>query len=779
MLNIKTTMLAILICTSQQIISQSNNISGEVIDNTTGMAISNVVVGVINTNNITVTDENGLFHLSIKNTNEVKLIFSHISYINMEVKITPEIMKSPIIIKLEKDALNLGVIEIMGEKNIRTPFSIAKIDIKQLDETNLTDIGAVLAMEPNIGGVRKGATGIDPVVRGFKYSQVSVQLNDGTRIEGGCPNRMDPTASHININDISSISIYKGPFVLKYGSGFGGLIILETHKPIFYNKYENHISLILGGQTNQQGTRTGIRVVGGNSIISYLFSTNWNKYGDYTAGNGDIIKASSNNYNVVGGIGIRPASGHVINLSVDRSWGRNVDFPTLPMDERKDDTQIFQLSYLASNFKNSVNFIKVAAYYSDVNHVMDNKNRPFSDTVVAISSIHAIVNGGKVALNMDVFKGNLEFGSNFEQIRKDGNRDKQLIMQPNLPSITENLWNNAKINNLGIYAEYQKIINRLNWVIALRTDFNSAKSDPMLRVTKNGDLVYENTDTDSEYFNLSFSAGLSWQINLKSEINFSVGKGTRSPDMTERFIILLPVGYDPYDYLGNPKLLPENNHELDIGYTHDCTRSGYFNASVFFSYVTDYISAVILPPSQVKPQTSGVLGVKKFINIDEAYLYGFEILYNTPQKNKWQIKFNTAYTAGVNPTAIKYVYDNGEIIDEISIHNDPLPEIPPLESNIWFRYKFFKNRLTPEINIRMVAKQNKISKAYDEQNTPGFNLINFKVSYVYSQRLNINLGVNNIFDINYYEHLNRRIIGTHSPFYEPGRLFYTNLIINL
>jgi iron complex outermembrane receptor protein len=319
----------------------------------------------------------------------------------------------------------------------------------------------------------------------------------------------------------------------------------------------------------------------------------------------------------------------------------------------------------------------------------------------------------------------------------------------------------------------------VSWIFAARTDFNSATSNPMLRLKPNGTTVYENNDTESSYINFSFSAGANWQLNSSNKVSISIGKGTRSPDMIERYIILLPVGYDPYDYLGNPQLKPETNHEIDFGYEFNNDKFGNFTASIFFSYVTQYISTELVPPSQVMPQTKGVLGVKTFINIDDAYLTGFEITYNTPLKNRWQIKFNSAYTMGINPSATAYIVENGDIIGEEIIKNDPLPEIPPFESNLWFNYSFFKRKLIPEINLRMVAPQNLVSVAYNEDTTPGFTVINFKINYTYNTQLQINFGVNNLLNLNYYEHLNRRIIGTNSPFLEPGRLFYTNLIIKL
>lgn len=775
MKTIRFIILLALAILSQQIVAQSVTVSGFIIDMNTKQPISNAEIEVLNSNQSTISNSNGSF--SVKNINQASniLVIHHVSYMDKRVKLNSDTIS--ILVELKPSILNLDEVEIHALFDKQLPFSVSKIDLRKIEETNISDIGEIIAQEPNIGAIRKGATGLDPVVRGFKYSQVGVQINGNTRIEGGCPNRMDPTASHVNINDINNISIYKGPFALKYGVNFGGIINLSTNKPLFYNKFENHVSIILGGQTNHSGYKTGIRINGGNKSISYLVSVNRNKYGDYTSGNGIIIPSSSYNYNVSMAMGFVPLDGHFINISMDRSWGRNVDFAALPMDERMDDTKVGEFSYQITRLIKPINLIKINAYFSDVNHEMDNKNRPFSDTVVAISKIHAKNTGGRIAANINLMDGLLDVGGNYEHINKYGDRDKWLMMQHDLPSFSENIWNNATIDNMGIFAEYQKTYKRIDWIISARLDFNYANSDPMYRNKPSGNPVYYNDNTKSNFTNFSFSSGISWNINDVNKLSIAIGKGTRSPDMTERFIMLLPVGYDNYDYLGNPDLLPETNHEIDFGYNFINDRFGTLTTSIFFSYVTNYISAVRVPPSEVMPQTKGVLGVKMFTNIPEAYLTGFEINYSTSGKTKWQFVFNSAYTIGKNPETTVYTIEDGSVVDESTVKNDPLPEIPPLEANIWFKYKFYNNKLIPEIHVRLVASQNQISKAYSEEITPGFSLLNLKINYVYSTTLHVNFGVNNILDTEYYEHLNRRIIGTKDPFLEPGRVFYTNLII--
>ena len=82
------------------------------------------------------------------------------------------------------------------------------------------------------------------------------------------------------------------------------------------------------------------------------------------------------------------------------------------------------------------------------------------------------------------------------------------------------------------------------------------------------------------------------------------------------------------------------------------------------------------------------------------------------------------------------------------------------------------------MNVRYSAAQNRVSKAMQELTTPAFTLLDMSVSYRYNANFRIVGGVNNALNRAYYEHLNRRVLGTDSRIYEPGRVFFTNLIFN-
>jgi len=121
---------------------------------------------------------------------------------------------------VEEKVVELDEVEVLSESILKSTYKISHLSKTKIEQMQMHDIGKLLTSQPNISGIKKGSVGIDPVMRGFKYSQLLVLLNSNTKIEGGCPNRMDPTFSHISKNNINDIIILRGPYALKYGANF-------------------------------------------------------------------------------------------------------------------------------------------------------------------------------------------------------------------------------------------------------------------------------------------------------------------------------------------------------------------------------------------------------------------------------------------------------------------------------------------------------------------------------------------------------------------------------
>ena len=138
-----------------------------------------------------------------------------------------------------------------------------------------------------------------------------------------------------------------------------------------------------------------------------------------------------------------------------------------------------------------------------------------------------------------------------------------------------------------------------------------------------------------------------------------------------------------------------------------------------------------------------------------------------------------AYTYGYVPSTVKYIVNGTNITGDTVLKNDALSEIPPFEATISLFYKFLKGKLVPKISARFVADQRHVSEAFYEPYTPGFALLNFSIKYDIVKYVSVSCGVNNILDRSYYEHLNRKVLGTSIKLYEPGRVFFINIKLKI
>ncbi len=751
--------------------AQETVIHGTVLNCKTKEPIHLAEVVVWPANKGTVTDVRGDFSLKVFLNKTDSVFFQYMGF--KQKKIAVKRFKHPFVICLSPERKMLNEVEI-NEKNIRESELYTEVlSAKALDKVSVTDLGAALREVANVSAIKKGASGVDPVVRGFKFDQLNILIN-GAAIEGGCPNRMDPPTSHFDVQDVVDIKVFKGPFALQYGTNFGGVILINTVSPVFYPKFETHFNFTAATQTNHLGNDFSAHVFGGNKWFYYKAGYTQSDFGDYKTGADKIVPGNIHRKGTSFALAFRPGKNQLLTLNGNLSQGKNIDFPTLSMDERQDDTRLYNISYKVVRRNKTLHTFYVNFYSAAVNHLMDNKNRPFSDTVTAVSAIKALTRGVNMKTGFKLLGGTLGMGVNYRNVFKNGTRDKYLLLQPGLPVKSEKLWNNASTDNVGFFATFEKSVCAVKWTVAGRIDYNMAASGALQREVGGG-----GSDTKSHFLNFSFSASVSKEISRRSTLSLSLGSGTRSPNLTERYIILLPVGSDPYDYLGNPYLKPETNYEIDAGYLFHSEKTGDVLAKLFFSYVTHFIGAEFVPAAEMKPATRGVLGVKRFANIPQVYLAGFEISWHTPEKTRWHAGVSVNYTAGINPDADVPVFSYGKIIGTEEIGKDPLPEMPPAECNVFVRYDLFRGRLVPDASLRLVAAQTRISKAYMESGSPGFVLMGLGLRYELRKFISFYGGIKNLFNTNYYEHLNRILVSSGAPLYEPGRIFFIKMKVDL
>ena len=119
----------------------------------------------------------------------------------------------------------------------------------------------------------------------------------------------------------------------------------------------------------------------------------------------------------------------------------------------------------------------------------------------------------------------------------------------------------------------------------------------------------------------------------------------------------------------------------------------------------------------------------------------------------------------------------------------PLAQTPPLDGRFGVIYEH--GTFAATFAGRAVAAQTRIDPGYgnspgidNPDPTPGFATANMSMTWKPVRQAQLSLGIDNIFDLTYYEHLSRRI-GDMPPGFvnfgrlnEPGRAFWSRIVLN-
>jgi len=150
-------------------------------------------------------------------------------------------------------------------------------------------------------------------------------------------------------------------------------------------------------------------------------------------------------------------------------------------------------------------------------------------------------------------------------------------------------------------------------------------------------------------------------------------------------------------------------------------------------------------------------------NVD-AILYGGELSAGVLATDNVSFIGSTSYTWGENRT-----------------ENKPLPEIMPWQGKLGIRYDEFSGKYWGELMGRLVANQDRYDSVIDPGTTPGFSTFDIRLGWRAKNNILITAGVENIFDLYYYEHTSKNFAFNQDGYKttdripEPGRNVYVNL----
>ncbi|SMO37934.1 iron complex outermembrane recepter protein [Saccharicrinis carchari] len=615
------------------------------------------------------------------------------------------------------------------------------------------DAADILNQTPMLNSIRKGGNyGFDPVFRGFKYDQLNIVLNGAQSATAACPNRMDPPSSQMAPNMMERIEVLKGPHALRYGTGFGATINFVPTRLHFTDKANTYGRVSSGYEGNGE-VFTGEGQLGFSAkAYDVSFFGAWAQGNDYETGSGQRVQSDFERGSFGANLGFKLSANQQLRVASTYNVARDVDFPALPMDLRKDDTWMLNAHHQINIPDKQLKSWSSTVFASFVDHLMDNLLKPINPRMMNSETPAKTYNYGARTEGFWQFeKATLFAGADWRAEGAEGTRKRTFVMGPNTGKILrENAWQKGHIDKLGVFGECHVDIDNLQLVMSGRVEVNSADVDDA-----DANFLRRYPETKQTQFNPSISLGASHKYDSGITLGFWLGRAQRSAGLTERFINYFPVGQDPYEMIGNPQLDAEVNNQVDITFDWTAKKTSV-NIDVFASYMQNFISSRIDPGLNPTIPTSP--GVRRYVNLDEAVKAGFEFTWTQEPVAGLQYQMAVAYT---------YAKDLER--------NQPLPEIAPLDFRCSMQGVLLHGRLLPEASFRHVLEQKRISPEYGETRTPSFSMLDVKLSYRLMDALRLTIGVNNVFNVNYYEHLNRSVRGSADPIFAPGRNVFASV----
>jgi iron complex outermembrane receptor protein len=733
--------------------AQNNKISGKIVEEKTNNPIEYATIRVVKNNVFTTSNSKGEFLIKAEIGDEIEI--THISY-----KKSILTLQSNMTITLELAQIELNEI-LVAANPLQDVAQSTVINDAEKRISQPRSVGHLFKDIKGFGITKKGAYASEPVFRSFKYEQLNIQYDGGMKVLNACPNRMDPITTHVIPEEIEKIEIVKGPFTVRFGQNFGGIINLVSKNPT-KQKIGFHGSVEGGYETNGNNMVTGASALYVAEKFDIHLNGSYRDFGDYKDGNGTEVPSSFKTTDYSLKLGFNPTEKQRLQLSWRQSFGRDIDHAGLAMDSPYDDSFLAGLDYKMNEISEKINSFSIKAFYSYVDHLMTNEGRPNFMMTDSQSPVESWTYGGKAELVLTPSTNTRIYtGIDANLIDREGDRTRIVkimngMVLPTPKVFVDKIWQDASLDNIGVFFETKfKVSDYTSITTGMRADFIAASINDAAEdfETLYGGKIDKATET-----NISANASIKYQKN-GFQTQLAIGRGVRTASMVERYINHFTVGVDPYEYVGNPNLNPEVNTQIELSFLKQF-ETIEISASVFHSFLSDYISAIVNPliPRKFMPTTPPVLA-KQFINIDKANQSGIEFSFNVKASDNLTFTSDVSFTRAENED-----------------FNEPLAHIPPFMSNIGAKYE--ANNYWMALSARLVANQSRVSDSFMEQETPGFGTLDFRAGIEPFKGFSIGFAVLNIFDKTYYEHLNFSYNNSNTlsgNIYEPGRNFTTYL----
>ena len=587
-----------------------------------------------------------------------------------------------------------------------------------------------LTSNPAVSLSRMGGRGLEPVIRGQSQERVDVLL-DGIRVEGACPNRMDPPTSRLSSALAPSLQVRTNNQTLRWGPVAGGQILATTAAPVF-NGNSTTGQVTLGGADNGDGKLANAVAAVGSDDAWLRLSGGYDEANDYEDGSGNKVRSAYENTEGRLESAWRSDSDVTVKAMISRQQERDVKYAGSGMDAPKTDTDLLRLELGAPLAKGEWSLL---AWQADVDHIMDNFSlRPVGMMKMQTNSTTQ-TRGLRFILDQSP-TGRIDWAAGVDLETNDW--DATLFNVTGvMPMAASLMWPGVERERTGVFAEaFMRLGTAAKVGAGLRYDrveMDASKADQVGGIGRTPAMLYQSeygsNSVPANDHNISGFASAEWRLPHQQALTLTASRSVRSPGVTERYIARSTMADS---WIGNPQLDTEKHYKLELALQGQSSQ-WHWKPVVWVDQVDDFVR-------RYKTSTSGCSkpnGCTRYENID-ARLLGVEA--------------NLGWSDGTWSSNSALAAVRGENRDD----NKALPQIPPLQFVQTLGWQQQGHSI--EAQWQLARRQDRIDLAsdLDAGTSPGYGVFNLFGSHPLTGYLTFNWALDNLFDNTWAPHVSRR-----------------------
>ncbi len=741
-------------------VAQQAAVTGQVVAGDSGEPLPGATVRVEDTELGAVAREEGTFRIGPVPAGEYRVTVSALGYRNATRKIDVERgSRIELRFELEPHPVEMQGIEVSVLRPDLEPE--ARLQAEKIQLENPKDSGELLRSLPGVSGVRRGPLGVDPAVRGLRETEVGTYL-DGTRMFPAGPARMDSPLTHLDPSAISDIEVVKGPYALTLGAGNLSAVRVTTQSLPARGREGLRGRLSSGYDANLNAAETTGRLSGRRGRISYRALGAWRQGSDYESGDGSLIPGDYESAEGRGKIGVDVSESSKVVLAGGYQDQGPIDYPGRLLNAELFHTLNLNGRWELDRNEGVLRQLEVMAYVNDVQHTMDNGGKPTSRPMEGRMPPFAL--DVRVDAGVNVWGGRLNsrwaageawrFEAGGDVYSATRNAVRTISRDSDDTLLFEDLmWPDATIADAGGYG---RVTRRFGDHVRLsgtaRVDRVRAEADTastFFRRNTTGSLEQDET-------NLSGAVTFGYDLSRYWTVSLGAGSAVRTADATERYSDRIPAtkAQTSAEFMGNPDLEPERSNQADLWIEASYPRLA-LQLNAFARHMDEYVTigATDLPKRlPLSPET-----VFRYVN-GEAEFWGFEVSADAGVTESLTLSAATNYLRGQNLT-----------------RDRPVIGVAPMRGSLGARFEPPQGRFFVQGKMTGVADQDRVARELGEGVTDGYVTADLKGGVRMYEGLRLRLGVENLGDEQYVNHLNAENPFTGSRIPEPGRVFFADL----